>query len=82
MANTTDTKIDHLEWKETESSAVTRIAYDQVNERIYVQFSRGAIYRYDDCDQSVWTDLTDAASVGAYVHRNLAHHNYTEVSAT
>lgn len=79
---TLDPKINHLEWQNVDSSAVNRVAYDQVQQRIYVEFTRGAVYRYDDCDQSVWTAMNDHGSVGSFVHNNLSHHTYFEVTGS
>ena len=77
-----DPKINSIEWTNVDSSAVNRVAYDQIQRRIYVEFTRGAVYRYDDCDQSVYSDMMDAGSIGSYVHNHLRAHDNFEVTGS
>mgnify|MGYP006921466442 CR=1 FL=1 len=77
----TDMKIANIEWKEVESSTVHSIAYDQLGKVIYVQFQRGAIYRYENCGQELWSAMNDAASIGSFIHNDMAGHKYSEVLA-
>lgn len=77
----TDNKINTLDWEDVDSSAVSRVAYDSMQYNIYVEFSRGAIYRYENCDQMAWTALHDSSSVGQFIHTDLNGKPYTEVTA-
>ena len=77
----TDNKAASLEWKDVESTAINRIAYDQMSQRIYVEFKRGAVYRYNDCSQELWSLFMDTDSAGSFVHDMLKGHTYTEVEA-
>lgn len=75
----TDNKVSSLEFTSVESSTVSAVAYDQINQRIYIEFKRGATYRYDKCSQLEYTEMMDSGSIGQFIHKVLNGKDYTEV---
>lgn len=49
-----------------ESSNITQVGYDVPEERLYVRFTNGTLYRYCDVPASMFTELLQAESVGKF----------------
>lgn len=69
----------NLQWKIVDSSAVHAIAYSREEQAIYVEFPRGAVYRYKECTLSDYQDLEGAASIGGHIGILKTHHDYEQV---
>jgi hypothetical protein len=50
------------------SSSVRRIAYSKETQTLEVEFLTGAIYRYSGFPESMWLEITNAPSVGSFIH--------------
>lgn len=56
------------EMRPVESSSVARIGYDHTTEEAYVEFRGGGLYAYRGVPLSVFDELTEADSKGAFVN--------------
>jgi hypothetical protein len=54
-----------------ESSSVIEVGYDDVNEEVWVRFSKGGLYIYSSVPHVVWEELLNAPSKGSYVNQVL-----------
>lgn len=55
-----------------DSSLIAAVGYDAEEWRLYIEFKRnGAVWRYDDVDQSTADELREAVSIGKYFLRNI-----------
>lgn len=60
-----------LEWVDTSSSNVARIAYEPNLQRCYVQFHSGAGGYYAGVPSEVWAGFLDSSSKGKFVYWHL-----------
>lgn len=61
--------MSHLNWQEVDSRAITHEAYDVDAEFIYVRFTGGSEYAYEDCPPPVWKEFTaPGQSRGKYIN--------------
>ena len=54
------------------SSSINSIGYNQADEILEVEFSRGAIYKYYDVPVKIYNDLIGAESIGRYFSKKIA----------
>jgi hypothetical protein len=54
-----------------ESSSVRSVGYDTINRTLELEYTSGAVYRYQDVPFTVVDRLGTAASIGRYVARNI-----------
>jgi len=59
-----------------ESSNLSAIAYDEVNKKLYVQFSSGGIYSYSDVIPEVHEQFMVSESKGRFFHANVKSAGY------
>lgn len=57
------------------SSCIEQAYYDNVRHNLYILFTSGAEYKYDDVPKAVYDDLRESDSAGKYFHRNIRN-NY------
>ena len=70
-----------LEWVPVDgSSSVAAIAYDDDTQRIFVTFSSGSQYWYDECSMETWQEFVAAPSKGQFVNRELRHRPFGRLS--
>ena len=76
-----ETKSDEkpIERKAVNSSNVVSAGFCPDRKYVDVCFKGGAVYRYHDCDQSLFDDLMQAESVGKFVHANLKSKRFTKL---
>lgn len=61
-----------MDWIETpESSNIARIAYDQANLVLKVEFKNGGIYDYFDVPDVVFEGMRNAPSKGQYLAQQI-----------
>lgn len=61
-----------MNWIDTpESSNIARIGYDGKTLILYVEFTKGGVYRYFDVPEAVFHDLRNAGSKGQFFARNI-----------
>lgn len=60
-----------LDWKDVESSNISRIAYDDINEALYVKYKQGTEYRYLNVPKKIYEDLSNAESKGSYMNSQI-----------
>ena len=74
--------IDCVEMIPVESSAVTSIGYDPEKKQLYVVFTSGVAYEYDDVPEQVYESFMSAPSKGRFVNDILTTlYNYRPKSA-
>lgn len=67
--------VDHL--VKTESSTnVASIAYQEVDKKVFVTFSNGGLYEYEDVEKEDFQALRDAHSVGKHLRAVFLKKNY------
>ena len=54
-----------------ESSTIAEIGYDDVNEEVWVRFSRGHLYVYSGVPPLVWDEFLAAPSKGSFLNQML-----------
>lgn len=70
------------QWTEVDSSAVNRVGFNESESAIYVEFTRGAVYKYWPCSDGEFADLVESPSVGQHVNGVLAKEKtYVEVDS-
>ena len=70
-----------LDFIDVESSNVARIAYDDENQILHVQFLNGSHYKYMDVPETVYNGMLIAASKGRYLWRNIRdQYEYLRIS--
>jgi hypothetical protein len=52
------------------SSNIESIGYDAGEETVYVQFLNGSMYTYKGVPEHEYYNLSEATSLGSYLHRN------------
>ena len=60
--------IDGVEMTPVESTAVSSIGYDPGKEQLYVEFTSGATYEYDDVPAEVYENFMSSPSKGRFVN--------------
>lgn len=61
-----------MELREVESSAVTRVGYDEREQSLYVEFKpKRELYRYLTVPEERYGELLEAASIGGYVNQEI-----------
>ncbi len=74
-------KIKDIDMIPVESSSVRFIGYDPENEKLYVKFTSGATYEYDDVPASVYDSFMESPSKGRFVNNVLTClYNYRPTS--
>lgn len=58
-----------LNWTDVDSSNVQSIAYNEGSKTLAVLFRNGGLYSYDDVEETVYTDLVHAESVGKFLNQ-------------
>jgi hypothetical protein len=53
------------------SSSIAEIGYDDVNEEVWVRFSKSGLYIYSSVPPVVWEEFLSAPSKGSYVNQVL-----------
>lgn len=56
------------------SGAVAAIGYDATTNQLEIEYAGGDVYRYSMVPPSVHRELMDAASIGAFVNREVKPH--------
>ncbi|MHA1736936.1 MAG: KTSC domain-containing protein [Candidatus Heimdallarchaeota archaeon] len=63
-----------------QSSSIVSIGYDIENEVLQVEFTRGAIYNYDEVKPKHFCDLLFAESIGSHFSKKIAKmYNFEKV---
>jgi hypothetical protein len=63
------------------STNVESVGYDESSRTLEIEFHDGSIYQYFDVPRNVFQELMTAASIGAYVNRELkGRFNYRQVA--
>jgi len=65
-----------IERKPVTSTNIVSVGFCPDRNCIEVEFKSG-VYRYHDCDQTLFDDLMKAKSVGKFVHANLKSKGFT-----
>jgi hypothetical protein len=60
-----------MEYKYVNSSQVKGVAYDQDSRELFVQFTNGSEYKYNDVPYEEYSNLASAPSVGSYLNQNI-----------
>ncbi len=58
-----------LNWVQVRSSAISAVAYEDSDLTLYVEFTSGEIYKYDNVPRAIYNSLIQAASIGRYFIR-------------
>jgi KTSC domain-containing protein len=59
------------------SSVISSIGYDSSSAILEIEYNSGAIYRYENVPASVYRELMEAPSKGAYLNRRLKEAGYS-----
>lgn len=63
----------------TGSSQIQKVGYDELDEYLYVTFSRGGnTYRYRGVPENVYNDFMSSPSRGTYFHCNIKTQYHAE----
>ena len=54
-----------------ESSNITRFAYDNATQVLFVEFRNGGVYQYFDVPESVFEQMKAAPSKGQFLAQNI-----------
>lgn len=74
-------KMEKLKKIKIESSTIDNISYDKDAYILYVQFERGAIYKYYDVEYGIVLGMLFADSSGAYFTKHISiAYTYEKVS--
>lgn len=61
-----------INWINVSSSAIRKIGYDGITNRMYIDFEDSdPYYTFCNVPESVFRDFISASSVGSYYHRNI-----------
>lgn len=63
--------MSELTWEEVDSSNITRIAFDEEEERIIIEFKDGGQYAYDECPRELFERFRLAPSIGKFFYANI-----------
>jgi hypothetical protein len=55
-----------MEFTPVESSAIAEVAHH--NRKLYIRFTNGRLYSYDDVPKDTYNNLINAESIGKYFH--------------
>lgn len=53
------------------SSNLASVGYDAATQTLEIEFNHGGVYQYYNVDESVYTDLISAGSIGSYFSHNI-----------
>lgn len=67
-------------WEDVDSTAVNRVGWAEGEQAVYVEFSRGAVYKYHPCSHQEFRDIVEAPSIGRMVSTVMDDKSYEEVS--
>ena len=67
-----------IERKAVEGSNIVSVGFCPDRKCVDVEYKSGGVYRYRDCDQTLFDDLMKAKSVGKFVHANLKSKKFTK----
>jgi len=68
-----------MNWVKVSSSRVSEIAFDPINNKVYVKFkSNGKIYVYHNISESTFKQFANAPSIGKAI--SLLGKNYNETN--
>lgn len=56
-----------MEWRDVDSSAISRVGYDAASMTLGVEWRAAGIYHYFDVNEVTFQQLVSAPSVGAFV---------------
>lgn len=73
-------QVGQLHWHIVDSSAVHAIAYSREEQAIYVEFVRGAVFKYEEASIEDFEDFKGSKSVGQHIRILTENHPYSEVS--
>jgi len=62
---------DYIERKKVESSNLKAVGYDEEKEVLAIEFKNGSIYYYYEVPKTVYFNLIEADSVGAFLARRI-----------
>lgn len=60
-----------MEMTPVSSSNIAAVGYDEDSQTLQIEFHNGTNYQYFDVPERIFTELRDAASVGAYLASNI-----------
>lgn len=58
------------------SSQLSKIGYTETTKTLYVEFTNGAVYSYDNVEEETFNELRDAPSVGSFFIRKIKNGSY------
>lgn len=53
------------------SSNITSVGYDEENEILEIEFTRGGVYEYTEVPLNIYEELINASSIGVYFAANI-----------
>lgn len=62
------------------SSNINSVGYDPERKVLAVEFKGGAVYHYEDVEQSDYNGLITSPSVGRYINQNIKSHSSSRIS--
>jgi len=68
-----------MKWVFVRSKSVRSIGYDQENNQMGVEFTRGATYLYDDVSEGEFDLIYNSESIGKAVRELLQYKQYTQI---
>lgn len=63
--------MNDLNWINVSSSNISRIAYDEHEQYLYVEFSKSGIYIYKNVNSIEFENFLNAPSLGSYLNNNI-----------
>ena len=60
-----------VNWQPVASSNISAVGYDADTSTLYVRFTNGSEYAYDDVPQDEFDNLVNASSVGSALNENI-----------
>ena len=67
-------------YKYIRSSNLLGASYDAENKKLYIQFTSGGEYVYNDVPAEVYEELLDASSAGSYFANNIKNvYDYSRI---
>ena len=60
-----------IQYVDVESSNIAAIGYNEDTKELYVRFSSGAVYIYQDVQEEVYQEFLDASSKGKYLNEHI-----------
>ncbi len=56
------------------SASIQRLGYDADTYHLFIQFQNGSVYDYQDISPTLYAELMNASSMGAFVNRRIRNH--------